>query len=96
MAVNVILVRVRSNDVLIVGKRLLCQLLSKTVCFFWADVLLRVKAVIEVVILPAVILLRLTEQFGGFSKLLCIVAVIVERIGRYNDVLVLPAGGENR
>ena len=84
VTMNVILVRVRGNDVLIVGKRLLRQLLRQAVRFFGSDVILRVKAVLEVIILPAIKLLRLTIQLGGFGKLSGIVAVIIERI-RGND-----------
>ena len=73
MAVNVILVRVSSYDVLIVGKHLLRQFLRQAVCFFGRDIILWVKAVLEVVILPAVILLRLAEQFCRFGKLLCVI-----------------------
>ena len=82
---NVIFVRVSGNDVFIIGKRFLRQLLRQAVCFFRSNVILRVKAVLEVVILPAVKLLRLAEKLGGFGKLPGIVAVIVESIGRYDS-----------
>ena len=84
MTVNVIFVRVRCDDVLIIWKRFLCQLLRQAVRFFRGNVILRVKAMLEVIILSAVKLLRLAEKLGGFGKLPGIVAVIVERI-RGND-----------
>ena len=88
-----ILVRVRGNDVLVVRKRLLRQFLRQAVRFFGSDVILRVKAVLEVIILPAIKLLRLTIQLGGFGKLPGIVAVIVERIGRYDSGFPLAFAG---
>ena len=93
---NVIFVRVRGYDVLIIRKRFLCQLLRQAVCFFRSNVILRVKAVLEVVILPAVKLLRLAEKFGGFGKLPGIVAVIIERVGRYNGSFLFIGDVINR
>ena len=84
MTVDVIFVRVRSNDVLVIGKRFLCKLLCQAVRFFGSDIILRVKAVLEVVIFSAVKLLCLAEKLGGFGKLPGIVADIIECI-RGND-----------
>ena len=84
VTMNVILVCVSGDNILVIGKRFLRKLLRQAVRFFGSDVVLRVKAVLEVVILPAVKLLRLAEKLGGFGKLPGIVAVIVERI-RGND-----------
>lgn len=82
---NVILVCVSGDNILVIGKRFLRQLLRQAVCFFRSNVILRVKAVLEVIILSAVKLLRLAEKFGCFGKLPGIVAVIVESIGRYDS-----------
>ena len=96
MTVDVIFVRVRSNDVLVIGKRFLCKLLCQAVRFFGSDVVLRVKAVLEVVIFSAIKLLRFTIQLGGFGKLSGIVAVIIKRIRGNDSGLLLISDVVNR
>ena len=80
MTMDVVFVCVRGDDVLVIGKRLLRQLLRQAVRFFRSDVVLRVKAVLEVVILPAFKLLCLAEQLRGFRKLTGIIAPVVKRV----------------
>ena len=86
---NVIFVRVRCDDVLIIWKRFLRQLLRQAVCFFRGNVILRVKAMLEVIILTAVIFLRLVEQLRSFSELPRIFAVVVKCVGCDNGGFLL-------
>ncbi len=81
MTVDVVFVRMRGNDVLVIRKRLLRQLLGQAVGFFGGNIILWVKAVLEVVILPAVIPLRLVKQLRCFGELPRIVAVVVKCVG---------------
>ena len=89
VTVDVVFVGVRGDDVLVIRKRLLRQLLRQAVGFFRADVVLRVKAVLEVVILPAVIPLRFMKQLRCFGELPRIVAVVLKCVGCDNGGFLL-------
>ena len=83
-----VFVRVSGNNVLVIRKRLLRQLLGQAVGFFGGNIILRVKAVLEVIILPAVKPLRLVKKLRCFGELPCIVAVVVKCVGS-NDFSLL-------